>query len=732
VKDNQSALGQQQRTSSCGSPVRLRWWRRRGLGEGLLLAAVVALVACEGERERAATEPAAAAVEPEGWNVVLVTLDTVRADALGAYGQDRGATPNLDRVAAEGVVFDAAISSSPSTLPSHASIFTGKHPYAHGARSNLGYLLSPEEETLAERLAGAGYRTAAEISARVMREETRISQGFESVRDTISEGVALKTVRRKVDNQIIEFPIRVATDISRRGREFIRENRKRRFFLWLHFFDAHEPLSPPPPFATTYPDDPYLAAVAYQDAEIGKLVGTIEEFGLRGRTLLVVTADHGEGRGEHGEMKHSYFVYDSTMRVPLILWGPDALPSGTRVGSVVRSVDIAPTILDLLDQPPLAGIQGVSLRPLLTGEAADLELTSYGESLELYGTFGVAPLRFVREGRWKYIHKVKPELYDIEADPHELSNLAQRETARVAQLRAQLQTLLTGSVQSADASLEVDAEARANLAALGYAAATSGPTIASELESLQLVGDDASSKVDAVKTMASAVGSLQTNELDQAYAAFSSLLEDDPESTFLLGMTGLTLVRLERFGEALPYLEQAVEQDPKNRDFLHLLILALEREGRADDAARGMWRLLEIDPCQEVREKLYLYSQQRGDYAEQFRVFEDGSQRCPESATNLLNYAWVLATVPIDELRDGERALTMAKRGIALLDGRPSPPHLDTLAAAHAEAGDFEQAAQLEGEVLRLLASDGAPEEVLAVFRGHLVEFEAGRAIRDR
>ena len=277
----------------------------RSITAGLLLAAIAALAACGGERETPPREPAGeAALRPEptkdgaaaavehGWNVLLITLDTVRPDALGAYGQGRGATPHIDRMAAEGVVFDAAVSSSPNTLPSHASIFTGKHPFTHGARSNLGYVLSPEQETLAERLAAAGYRTAAEVAAMVMREETRIAQGFESVRDPNGADVELKTVHRP-GHDPIEFPIRVARDIGRRGSEFIRAHRERPFFLWLHFFDAHEPRRPPEPFATTFRDDPYLAEVAYQDAQIGKLRETIEQLGLRRRTLVIVTADHG-------------------------------------------------------------------------------------------------------------------------------------------------------------------------------------------------------------------------------------------------------------------------------------------------------------------------------------------------------------------------------------------------------------------------------------------------------
>jgi arylsulfatase A-like enzyme len=714
----------------------------------LLLAAVVALAACRGEREQPAkpTETArlsteqpgiseadseASAVDSERWNVVLITLDAVRADALGAYGQDRGATPNLDRLAAEGVVFDAALSSSPSTLPSHASILTGKYPYAHGARSNIGSLLPQDEVTLAERLKDAGYRTAAEIAAMVLRTETRIAQGFDEARDPKSPGVVLKSERRDVDGETVQIPIRVAADISRSGREFIRMNRDRPFFLWLHFFDAHEPINPPLEFASRYPDDLYLAEVAYVDAEIGKLIASIADLQLRPRTLVVVIADHGEGRGEHGELRHSFFVYDSTMRVPLILWGPDALPSGKRIDSVVRSVDVAPTLLDLLGQPPLDGVQGTSLRPLLSGGEADLALTAYGESLELHNVFGVQPLRFVRNGRWKYIHKVNPELYDIEDDPHERNNLSSREAPRVEEMQARLRSLLSGAARSPDARIAIDEEARANLEALGYAAAMPGPEIDDEIASLELVGDDPATKVEAVKELSVAGGFLKTGQFDRAYAGLNRLLEDDPDSTHLLALTGVALVRLGRFGEALPRLEKAVKQDPENRDFRQLLIVALEHEGRPDEAAREMRRLLEIDPCLDLREKLYLQAQQRGDHAEEFRVFEEGAKRCPESANNLINYAWVLATVPIDELRDGKLALATINRGFALLDGKPGPAQLDTLAAVHAENGDFEEAMRTEREALRMLEAGGAAEPVLAVFRGHLGEFEAGRAIRD-
>ena len=341
------------------------------------------------------SEPSATQVAPR--NVVLITLDTVRADALGCYGQPLPTSPRIDRLAAEGVLFQQAVTSSPSTAPSHASILTGRQPYAHGVRSNVGYALPDESRTLAEALGAHGLRTHAEIAAPVLGRHTRLDRGFDRYRDLASFDVTLKTIElrdaegRALRTQRQERP---AEDITRRGLEFLREHREDAFFLWLHYFDPHASYEPPPRFAEMLAN-PYLAELRYVDEQVGRVVQEIARLGLKDQTLLVLTSDHGEGLGAHGEDTHSFFVYDSVMRVPLVLWGAK-LPAGRRVGSLVRTVDIAPTVLDLLGAPPLPDIQGVSLRPLLAGDGDDLGLTAYGETAELAPLWAFARPRVER------------------------------------------------------------------------------------------------------------------------------------------------------------------------------------------------------------------------------------------------------------------------------------------------------------------------------------------------
>ena len=298
----------------------------------------------------AAEKPAAVPTTENGpTNLLLVTLDTTRGDALGAYGQRLDASPNIDRLAAGGVLFEQAVSSSPQTLPSHSTLFTGKYPYVHGVRANSGYVLSEQNITIAEVLRDAGYRTGAEVAALVMQEATQITQGFDHYRGADTPGVKRKRIRySKGEIREKELAVRVASDISRRGIEFIRGNRERKFFLWLHYFDPHEPYSAPAAFNAKIPSSPYHAELASADSQIGPVIDELERLGLRERTLVVLTSDHGEGLGDHGEWTHSYFVYQSTMHVPLIFWGPSSLLPGTRIHSPVRTVDIAPTILELL------------------------------------------------------------------------------------------------------------------------------------------------------------------------------------------------------------------------------------------------------------------------------------------------------------------------------------------------------------------------------------------------
>ena len=469
------------------------------LRSGLLLRAVALFVL-------AAAGCGADETGPDRTNLLLITIDTLRADALGAYDPQRTHSPRLDALAAEGVLFEQCLTSSPSTLPSHASILTGLHLYAHGVRSNQGYTLPPEARTLTEVLRAEGYVTAAEVATTVIERQKGLAQGFGRYRDVFSPGVTLKAALKRSggETERLTFPERDAADITGHGIRFLREHRDTPFFLWLHYFDPHAPYLPPAEFAGRFPESPYHAEVAYADQQVGRVVDALQALGLADRTLLIVTSDHGEALGEHGEGTHSFFVYDSTMRVPLLFWGA-GVPRGRRIGPLVRSVDIAPTALDLLGFPELLGVQGVSLRPLFSGEPRDPGLTGYGESIESFATFGTSVLRFVREGRWKYIHKVSPELYDVETDSGELRNRASAEPEVLARLRSRLEALVGETASpGAAAEIAVSETTLAELDAPGYVGSRYRPSVGDELASLELGGVDPRDTVADAKRFSTA------------------------------------------------------------------------------------------------------------------------------------------------------------------------------------------------------------------------------------
>jgi tetratricopeptide (TPR) repeat protein len=569
------------------------------------------------------TEPAA----PR--NVLLVTIDTLRADALGTYDPSRRTSPHIDHLAAEGAVFEQCVTSAPSTLPSHASILTGKQPYAHGARSNFGYLLAPGNVSLAE----------------VLRD----------------------------------------------------------------------------------------AEVAFTDDQIGRVVAALERLGLARRTLVVLTSDHGEGLGEHGEESHSFFVYDTTVRVPLILWGPPELPRGRRIDTLVRTVDIAPTVLDWLGLPGLKGIQGVSVLPLVTGGFFGGNLTGYGESIESFATFGTSVLRFVREGRWKYIHKVSPELYDLEKDPQELENRAPFETETVARLQERLRKLVADAPSTAaGAEVAVDAETAAQLNALGYAGSTVRARIGDELASLELSGPDPAGTVSDVSRYAEGIDRIEVGDrYESALGIFRDLHERYPESVPFLDGLIKALRGLGRDDEALPLLQRAVELDPRHSAMSVELAQLLLETGDLAGAEQIARAAVSLDPCGlNARVGLSEALASRKSHADQIAVLAEGAERCPESPE--LRNAYALATSPAATVRDGAQALQIA-REITQGAGASHPHFVDTLAAAHAENGDFAQAVAASQRALELLDAQNrdVPDPVRAAFEKHLETLQAGQPIRE-
>jgi choline-sulfatase len=509
----------------------------RRVGLGLLASAALACAR--------APEPAAAAR-----NLVLVTIDTLRADRLGVYGSPDVATPHLDGMAREGAFFPEAAVSVPLTRPSHASILTGLDPADHRLRDNVSPPLDASVPTLATILKGEGFETAAFVSAVVLSSQSGLNRGFDLYSDRFELGADdarfLNSIQKRGDAPTAEA---ISWLEARRGG---------RFFAWLHLYDPHDPYEPPEPYARQYADRPYDGEVAYSDDLVGRLLAALDRLGRRSDTLVVVTSDHGEGLGEHGENVHGYFVYQSTLRVPLIFRGPGVRP-GVRPSVTARSVDICPTVLDLLAVPAGFRSSGRTLQPVLQGQSLP-EQPSYAESLLPLLHYGWSDLRSIREGRFKYIQAPRPELYDLARDPGELENRAAAEPARAEALRKALARHLSSEKGSlSEGSAGVPPDLLEKLGALGYLGAGTPPE-GSE------TGADPKDKIDEYKILNRLVReglvALREKRYARSVERFQELLRRGVASFEVHYYLARALSGQGRAREAIPHFEKALGHLP--------------------------------------------------------------------------------------------------------------------------------------------------------------------------
>ena len=387
---------------------------------GFLAAAVLAAMTVSCSKDAAppkapavapATAPAAISAKP---NLVLITMEATRADHLGCYDNPQAQTPNLDGLAREGAIFLKAIAVAPLTLPSHASIVTGLYPPRHGVRDDSGSRLQESETTLAEHLKAQGYGTAASIGAHLLAGDSGFKQGFDSYAEP------KRTPRNAafvVDDAI----------------EAINRMKGGPFFLWVQLNDPHAPYAPPPGFRALFEKRLYDGEIAWMDSQLKRLFDHLRTQGLADNTVVAATADHGESLGEHGEETHGVFLYDSTLRVPLIVRYPPRIPAGTRFSGVVSGVDLAPTVLALMGLPPMAMAQGESCAVRLLGGDAPERDVAYAESLFGQRAYGWAPLHALRSSKEKFVDAPAAELYNLERDPSETINLAANDAKAVAE-----------------------------------------------------------------------------------------------------------------------------------------------------------------------------------------------------------------------------------------------------------------------------------------------------------
>ncbi|MEQ8762976.1 MAG: sulfatase-like hydrolase/transferase [Planctomycetota bacterium] len=530
----------------------------------------------------------AACSDPKPKRLLLITLDTTRADRLGCYGKDDAGTPNLDALAKRGALFERAFAHVPSTLPSHASILTGSYPPRHGARENGLYRLTPASETLAEVLSSRGYRTGAVFAARPLDPRFGLDQGFESYEGPGTGGGH-------------QFEWR-ADQVTQRALKWLeRHQDDESTFLWVHYFDPHKTYAPPSEYQARHPSDPYQGEIAYTDAQIGVLLAGLERLGMLEDTIVAVTADHGESLGEHGESTHSIFVYDATLHVPLILAGP-TLPEGRRVPELVRTVDIVPTLLEALDQSDPAPSQrdGVSLLTRVR-DGGRLRLSSYCESMSPRLRYGWCDLLGLRTDTMLYVNAPRPELYFDESDPAKTDNRFDEATPEeVAVWNRTLKKIAFERLPGDESTrAQVTQDVLADLKQLGYveASLSAGQEDPEIWWSTRLELDDPKDRIEAAELLYEGLELQQAGRNGEAIAAFERATGLDPRNaTAWLNLAGAHLQArdVEAAGAAF---EEAVSVDPDfSRAHYQLAVFLLDEKRETEAGLRHLLEAVRCDP----------------------------------------------------------------------------------------------------------------------------------------
>ncbi len=697
-------------------------------------------------------------------HVILISIDTCRADHLSCYGFPRPTTPHLDTLAQDGIRFTHAATTVPLTLPAHCSMLTGTTPLAHGVHDNSNYRLDDSKTTVAEILRDAGWRTAGIVGAMVLSKRFNLCQGFQSWDDQFGSpatpGAPAPSERR-------------AGDVTRLASAWLEQNHAApKFFLFLHYYDPHVAYDPPEPYATTFHDDLYSGEIAYTDAEIGRLFDLLKRLGLYDNSLIIVTGDHGEGLGEHGEAAHDYFIYQSTVHIPLIVKPPanlrrlyklaqpapgsspgegpapgssagDVAGSGSGRGRVVDApvciTDIVPTILRQARLAVPSWLQGEDLLGGLEagkGAAPTPETRSlYCESLSPT-RYGCNPLFGILDGRWKYILSTRPELYNLEADPGETKDLIQQEPGRADLLRGKLQTLMGALRVSDQASGRAtpDEETQERLRSLGYISGSS----MHETFTVDPARPDAKDRIGAHVAFGDAIRLEGERKLDQARAVVADLEQRYPGLTDVEMFRGLIEFESGNAKEAVSHYEAG------------LALMEKEAAGRSamtvnPDLASGHYQLANAlaetdrkeDALNEYHEAIHLNGRyvdawfnlgvtlaQMGRVDEAVSAFTETLKLQPDHAEAHYNLA--IAALTRSEPDEANRHLAEALRI------RPDYPE------AHAAMGDLlasqnrlPDAAQQYSEALkanpdftvarcklaRVLMGEGNAEEAVSMYR---------------
>jgi len=650
-------------------------------------------------------------------NVLLITLDTTRADRIGAYGYGKARTPNLDAIARNGILFSNAYCQVPLTLPSHCSIMTGTIPLTHGVHNNGTYTLAADKVTLAKVLKRQGYKTAAFVSSFSVDSRFGLDQGFDVYDDNFQENLPFKALNSE----------RKAAQVYTACLPWLDKLKDQPFFCWVHFFDPHLPYNPPSPYREDFKDRLYDGEVAYMDYMIGELMRKIQEKNLLSRTLVIVAGDHGEGFGEKGESGHGIFLYDMAMKVPLLFYAENHLPANSVIPARVRLIDILPTVLDLLNIPIPESIQGTSLIPYIQKKRKS-DLDSYIETYYPKENYGWSPLVGLIAGDWKYIRAPKEEFYNLKADQNEARNAFLSDQKRAAKLKAGLDALIKESlVPGASAKRTLTAEEQDRLRSLGYvdysdkAASGDVPDPKDKLDELRMIQEAEKAEFEGNFAASAALHekmlALQPNaassyvnlalaqalmkNFDLAIQTLRRGIEKIPGSELLLSRLGYTYLVTQRTDAAFSTMAEVLKINPRHIDALTASAMILVNQGKKEEALGFFERALAIEPENKFLRLRYAQTlSELRKLPEAIAVYTKLTQDYPRDNLpfQLLGIVYALAG-------DFDKAAEYLKESTYI---KPTPTAYYFLAMAYKEKGDIAEAVRY----LELYVEDtrGEPE----------------------
>ncbi len=596
-----------------------------------------------------------------GSNVIVITLDTTRADSLACYGCKDIETPTIDTFAARGVRFERCYAQAPLTLPSHTTLFTGTLPPFHGVRDNGGFSVPQKLVTMAELSKSQGYETGAFIGAWILDVHCGLNQGF----DTYSGDLELSKFHTRWMGEVQ----RLANEVMDQTLPWLEARKGKRFFAWIHLYDPHFPYEPPSPYDKLYAAHPYLGEIAFADSQLHRLWQFLETNGLLAKTFIIFAGDHGERLGEHGERLHGFFIYQATVHVPLIIVTPFKKFQGVVSPEVVGLVDVLPTVCEMAGLPVPGEVQGKSLVPAFSGRPVRKSGVAYSETYYPQLHFGWSDLRCIVNERYKLILAPVPELYDVVADPREETNLVYVQKNVYEKMDAEAEALIKKAGQNAYEmnTPTVDEATRERLSALGYVGSFTDP---GKIRGKKLA--DPKDKIAVYEELSQAREFISEGRADDAIRTVQGLVASDPNATAAAyEILGESYIAKQDWQRAEESIRKALALAPRIMDVHYRMGFVAEKQGRLSEAEGEYLEDLAVAPDHfEALFGLARIYHATADAAKELATLQKCLQADPSFPATYL----ILAQIYLSRGERYAEAVDLVRKGIDLKPERPMLP----------------------------------------------------------